>query len=151
MRSPNGFYQPTRTVSGPSYGSGFKIVATILTLVLAVYGASVAWRFPMLAFGLGVKAVLAVATLMLGVSYYWFLRARTTIDAGGIRQSWLYDKYVQWHDVRSAKMIGIPYLSWLFPPRMVVRTGNAFMTFNGGTQEVLIEFAKISLAFQAKK
>ncbi|HEY0064328.1 MAG TPA: hypothetical protein VGC21_19590 [Telluria sp.] len=145
------FYRPERDVTGPSYSEGFKIVATILTTVLAVYGASVAWRFPMLSFGLGVKALLAVAALMLGVSYYWFLRARTTIDAGGIRQSWLYDKYVGWDDVRSAKMIGIPYMSWLFPPRMVVRTGNAFMTFNGGTPEVLIEFAKISLAFQAKK
>jgi hypothetical protein len=145
------FYQPERDVSGPSYGAGFKVVATILTALLAVYGASVVWRFPMLSFGLGVKALLLVAVLMLGVSYYWFLRARTTIDAGGIRQTWLYDKHVEWDEVRSAKMIGIPYMGWLFPPRMVVRTGNAFMTFNGGTQDVLVEFAKISLAFQAKK
>jgi hypothetical protein len=34
---------------------------------------------------------------------------------------------------------------------MVVRTGSAFMTFNGGSRDVLIEFAKISLAFQMKK
>jgi hypothetical protein len=33
----------------------------------------------------------------------------------------------------------------------VVRTGNAYMTFNGGSQNVLVEFAKISLAFQMKK
>jgi hypothetical protein len=145
------FYRPEREVSGPSYSAGFKLVATILTVLLAVYGASVVWRFPMLSFGFGVKALLAVAVLMLGVSYYWFLRARTTIDAGGIRQTWLYDKRVEWPEVRGAKMIGIPYMGWLFPPRMVVRTGNAFMTFNGGTQEVLIEFAKISLAFQARK
>ena len=144
-------YQPVKSVSGPSYGNGFKAVATLLTIVLAVYGASVAWRFPMLSFGFGVKALLAGAALMLGVSYYWFLRARTTIDAAGIRQTWLYDKQVLWSDVRGAKMIGIPYASWLFPPRMIVRTGVAFTTFNGGSQEVLIEFAKISLAFQMKK
>jgi hypothetical protein len=34
---------------------------------------------------------------------------------------------------------------------MVVRTGNSFTTFNGGSRELLIEFAKISLAFQMKK
>jgi hypothetical protein len=34
---------------------------------------------------------------------------------------------------------------------MIVRTGSAFTTFNGGSREVLIEFAKISLAFQMKK
>ena len=45
----------------------------------------------------------------------------------------------------------VPFLSWLFPPRMVVRTGNAFTTFNGGLREVLIEFARISLAFQMKR
>ncbi|MNJ03257.1 hypothetical protein D3C73_1635050 [compost metagenome] len=48
-------------------------------------------------------------------------------------------------------MIGIPFVSWLFPPRLVVRTGNSFSTFNGGTQAILIEFAHISLAFQMQK
>lgn len=145
------FYQPAKSVSGPAYGAGFKVLATLLTIVLAVYCVSVAWRFPLLSFGFGVKALLAAAGLMLGVSYYWFLRARTTIDQTGIRQTWLYDKQVQWSDVRGAKMIGIPYASWLFPPRMIVRTGGSFTTFNGGSREVLIEFAKISLAFQMKK
>lgn len=149
--SPTSFYQPAQTVTGPAYGGGFKLFATGMTTVLLAYGASVAWRFPLPQFGWGVKALLLGAVLMLLVSYYWFLRARVTIDASGIRQTWLYDKQVEWRDVRGAKMIGIPYLSWLFPPRMVVRTGNAFMTFNGGSREVLVEFAKISLAFQMKR
>jgi hypothetical protein len=34
---------------------------------------------------------------------------------------------------------------------MVVRTGNSFTTFNGGSQDVLVEFAKISLAYQIKR
>jgi hypothetical protein len=145
------FYQPQHSVSGPAYGAGFKVFATLVTLGLLGYGASVALRFPLMQFGLGVKVLLLGSAAMLGVSYYWFLRAVTTIDADGIRQSWLYDKQVLWSEVRGAKMIGIPYLSWLFPPRMIVRTGSAFTTFNGGSQEVLIEFAKISLAFQMKR
>jgi hypothetical protein len=32
-----------------------------------------------------------------------------------------------------------------------VRTGNSFSTFNGGTRELLVEFAKISRAFQLRK
>lgn len=145
------FYQPSAKVTGPAYGMGFKVVATIITIMLAFFTISVASRHPLMLFGFGVKALLAAAALMLCVSYYWFLRSRTTIDADGIRQTWLYDKHVQWSDVRGAKMIGIPYMSWLFPPRMIVRTGSAFTTFNGGSQEVLIEFAKISIAFQMKK
>jgi hypothetical protein len=88
---------------------------------------------------------------MLVVSYVWFLRSTVTIDDKGIKQTWLVNRQVEWRDVRSAKMIGIPFVSWLFPPRLVVRTGNSFTTFNGGSRAVLVEFAKISLAFQMKK
>jgi hypothetical protein len=142
------FYKPETNVSGPAYSQWFKVLATMVTIVLAAYGISIVARFPLMQYGFGVKMLLLCAALMLALSYYWFLRSRTTIDEKGITQSWLYNKHVEWRDVRGAKMIGIPYLSWLFPPRLVVRTGNSFSTFNGGSRELLIEFAKISLAFQ---
>jgi hypothetical protein len=145
------FYQPAQTVTGPAYNPWFKVLATVITIVLVVYSANVALRFPLMQYGFGVKALLLCAALMMAVSYYWFLRSTTTVDAKGITQTWLYNKHVEWRDVRGAKMIGIPYAGWLFPPRLVVRTGNSFTTFNGGSQAVLIEFAKISLAFQMKK
>lgn len=145
------FYQPDATVSGPTYSLWFKVLATFLCGALALYGINVAVRFPLAQYSFGVKALLVCAALMLVVSYYWFLRSTVTIDDKGITQTWLYDRKVEWRDVRGAKMIGIPYMGWLFPPRLVVRTGNAYMTFNGGSQSVLIEFAKISLAFQMKK
>lgn len=145
------FYKPAHTVTGPAYGAWFKLLATAVTGGLALYGANIALRFPLLQYGFGVKALLLCSALMLAVSYYWFLRSTVTIDAGGITQTWLYNKRVEWRDVRGAKMIGIPYTGWLFPPRLVVRTGNSFTTFNGGSREVLIEFAKISLAFQMKR
>ena len=145
------FYQPAGTVTGPAYGGGFKTFASLLTVALLAYGVSIALRFPVLSYGFGVKAMLLGAAALLLVSYYWFLRSTITINARGISQTWLYNRDVEWRDVRSAKMIGIPYAGWLFPPRLVVRTGNSFTTFNGGTQEILIEFAKISLAFQVKR
>ncbi|MDB5798969.1 MAG: hypothetical protein JWP36_2871 [Paucimonas sp.] len=147
----NGFYQPARTVTGPTYGAGFKILASVVCAVLVLYGIRIMLRFPLLQYGFAVQMLLLGAGLMLVLSYYWFLRSVLTIDASGIRQTWLYDRRVEWRDVRSAKMIGIPYLSWLFPPRLVVRTGTAFVTFNGGSRDLLVEFAKISLAFQMKK
>jgi hypothetical protein len=145
------FYKPEKPVSGPAYSLWFKLFATVVTILLAAYSVIIAIRFPLLQYGFGVKALLLCAALMLGVSYYWFLRSTTTIDHDGIVQTWLYDKRVEWRDIRGAKMIGIPYMTWLFPPRLVVRTGNSFSTFNGGSREVLIEFAKISLAFQMKQ
>ncbi len=145
------FYKPEKTVTGPAYSLWFKLVATIVSIGLGTYAASIAMRYPLLQYGLSVKLLLLAAAAMLVLSYYWFLRSTITIDDTGITQTWLYNRHVEWRDVRSAKMIGIPYAGWLFPPRLVVRTGVAFSTFNGGSQEILIEFAKISLAFQMKK
>lgn len=145
------FYRPEQPVSGPSYGGPFKIVSTAIVLILLGYGFAIALRFPLLTYGFGVKVVLVGATSLLIASWYWFLKGTTTIDVDGVRQTAMIDKRVRWDEVRSAKMLGIPYLGWLFPPRMVVRTGNSFTTFNGGSQAILIEFAKISLAYQMKK
>jgi hypothetical protein len=145
------FYKPARSITGPAYNLWFKVLATIVTLMLAGYASNITMRFPVLQYGFGVKILLLGAALMLAISYYWFLRSTVTIDEHGITQTWLYNRHVEWRDVRSAKMIGIPYLSAVFPPRLVVRTGNSFTTFNGGSQELLVEFAKISLAFQMKK
>lgn len=144
------FYQPEHPVSGPSYAGPFKVVSTAIVLILLGYGGAIALRFPLLTYGIGVKVMLVGATSLLLASWYWFLRGCTSIDSEGLRQTAMIDKRVRWDEVRSAKMLGIPYLGWLFPPRMVVRTGNSFTTFNGGSQALLIEFAKISLAFQLK-
>lgn len=145
------FYKPERPVTGPAYNLWFKLLATVVTAVLATYGANVALRFPLLEYGFGVKMLLLGCACMLAISYYWFLRSTVTVDDKGITQRWMYNRHVEWRDIRSAKMIGIPFLSAIFPPRLVVRTGNAFTTFNGGSKELLVEFAKISLAYQMKK
>lgn len=145
------FYKPEKTVTGPAYSMWFKMLATLVTVILAGYAIQITLRFPLLQYGFGVKMLLLCAAVMLGVSYYWFLRSTVTIDDKGITQTWMYNRRVEWRDIRSAKMIGIPYLSAVFPPRLVVRTGNSFTTFNGGSQALLVEFAKISLAYQMKK
>ena len=145
------YYKPEKTVTGPSYSPWFKLMATIVSFGLAAYAASVAVRYPLLQYGFGVKMLLIAAGLMLLISYFWFLRSTITIDDKGITQTWMYNRHVEWRDIRSAKMLGLPYAGWLFPPRLAVRTGTSFSTFNGGSQEVLIEFAKIALAYQMKK
>lgn len=145
------FYKPESTVTGPAYNLWFKMLATLVTVILAGYAVHITLRFPLMQYGFGVKALLLCAAVMLGISYYWFLRSTVTVDEKGITQTWMYNRHVEWRDVRSAKMIGIPYLSAVFPPRLVVRTGNSFTTFNGGSQALLVEFAKISLAYQMKK
>jgi len=145
------FYKPQKPVTGPAYSPWFKLLATVISSALAAYGVSIVERFPLMQYGFMIKLVLLVSAVMLVISYYWFLRSTVTVDDKGITQTWMYNRQVEWNDVRSAKLIGIPMAGWLFPPRLVVRTGTAFMTFNGGSRAVVTEFAKISLAFQMKK
>lgn len=144
------FYQPPQTLTGPAYSPWFKMLATLVTVALAGYGVSFALRYALADYGWGVRILFMAAMLMLALSYLGFLRSTLTIDAEGIRQSWLWSRQARWDDIRSAKLIGIPLAGCLSPPRLVVRTGNAFTTFNGGTPELLAEFARISLAYQVK-
>lgn len=144
------FYQPRETLTGPAYSPWFKMLATLVTVALAGYGISFALRYSLLDYGWGVRLLFLAAMLMLAMSYIGFLRSEVTIDADGIRQTWLWNRQARWDEIRSAKLIGIPLAGWASPPRLVVRTGNAFTTFNGGTTELLAEFARISLAYQVK-
>ncbi len=141
-------YQPAAVIGGPAYSPWFKMLATLFTVGLAGYAASFLLRH---GGATGTQALLVGSILLLLLSYRGFLRATVTIDADGIRQTGLLGKEVLWSDVRGAKLIGLPRAGWLSPPRLVVRTGTAFYTFNGGTQDLLAEFARISLAYEMKK
>ena len=144
------FYQPLQPLTGPAYSPWFKMLATLVTVALAGYGVSFALRYALMDYSWSVRILFIAAMLMLALSYVGFLRSTVTIDAHGIRQSGLWNRQASWDEIRSAKLIGIPLAGWLSPPRLVVRTGNAFTTFNGGTPELLAEFARISLAYQVK-
>ena len=144
------FYQPLQPLTGPAYSPWFKMLATLVTVALAGYGVSFAVRYALMDYSWSVRILFIAAMLMLALSYVGFLRSTVTIDAEGIRQSWLWNLQASWDEIRSAKLIGIPLAGWLSPPRLVVRTGNTFTTFNGGTPELVAEFARISIAYQVK-
>ncbi len=141
-------YQPAALVTGPAYSPWFKMLATFFTIGLAAYAASFMLRYDA---GFSSQALMLGVIALLLLSYRSFLQATVTIDDTGLRQTGLLSKEVRWDDVRGAKLIGLPRAGWLSPPRLVIRTGTAFYTFNGGTQELLTEFARISLAYEMKK
>lgn len=145
------YYSPERPVTGPAYNRIFKIIASIVILLLVAYGLQAALKLSLMELSFGVKAILAFLAVFVGLSYYWFLRATVTIDEQGITQKWIIDRSVAWNEITGVKVIGIPFLGRLFPPRMIVRAGSRFTTFNGGSPEVVTEFEKISLAYRARK
>jgi len=142
-------YQPATPVEGPAYARRFRVFACLLTIVLVVYGISVAARFPLTSFSLGTQWLLAGMTLLLVTTCWFFINARVTITHEGIHQTWLIDKKIAWRDIRGVRMLGIPGLHHLFPPRLMVRTQSGFfLSFPGGSPQLLEEYARIAVAFQ---
>lgn len=142
------FYQPQRDITGPAFSAWFKMLATLLCLALIGYAISFILRYPNLPDGAQLFLLAAIAVVLL----YWrdFLRATLTINTSGIRQTGWLIQQVSWDDVRGAKLIGLSRLGWLMPPRLAVRTGTGFHTFNCGSAELLSELQRISLAYQLK-
>jgi hypothetical protein len=141
-------YRPQRDITGPAFSAWFKLLATLFSLALIGYVISFMLRHPSLPDGATLFLWAAIAVMLL----YWrdFLGATLTINAAGIRQTGWLVQQVSWDDVRGAKLIGLSRLGWLLPPRLAVRTGTGFHTFNCGSPDLFSELQRISLAYQLK-
>lgn len=142
------FYRPQHDITGPAFSAWFKMLATLLSLALIGYVISFTLRYPSLPEGAQLFLLAAIAVVLL--CWRDFLRATLTIDGSGIRQTGWLIQQVSWDDVRGAKLIGLSRLGWLMPPRLAVRTGTGFHTFNCGSLELFSELQRISLAYQLK-
>ena len=141
-------YRPQSDITGPAFSPWFKMLATLLSLALIGYVLSFILRYPSLTDGAQLFLFGAIAVVLL--CWRDFLRATLTINAVGIRQTGWLVQQVSWEDVRGAKLIGFSRLGWLMPPRLAVRTGTGFHTFNCGSLELFSELQRISLAYQLK-
>lgn len=141
-------YRPQCDITGPAFSAWFKMLATLLSLALIGYVISFLLRYPSLSDGAQLLLLVAIAVVVL--CWRDFLCATLTINACGIRQTGWLVQQVGWDDVRGARLIGLSRLGWLMPPRLAVRTGTGFHTFNCGSFELFSELQRISLAYQLK-
>ena len=141
-------YQPQHAMTGAAFNAWFKLLATLVCVGLVGYVLSFLLRYPALSEVVQVGLLISVAVILL--SWRDFLRATLTIDATGIRQSGWLPQHVVWDDVRGVRLIGLHRLGWLLPPRLAVRTGTGFCTFNCGSRELFNELQRISRAYQLK-
>jgi hypothetical protein len=135
-----------RPVEGPAFPPLVKLLALSLVAAMLVWGARVAdrmfavdWTFPnALVVLTGIAMVLWCAS--------WIVRSRTCVDATHIRQTWMWHKQVALADVTQARMVGVPGLSWLVAPRLVVRArGRGLLVFHAADRRVLAAFASLCL------
>jgi hypothetical protein len=134
-------------VSGASYSATYRTVATLLCVAVIAQGVSVLARGPGIA-ALGATGALwfGIALLVLMATYVLMMRATTTIDASGIRQSGLIERRIDWPDVHSAQLAGFG-----FSRRLVVRSGfGMYRKFFGGTSALVAAFERIAAAYPAQ-
>ena len=130
-------------VSGPAYkkGTKFMVISTVSSVL--TYGLKVALGAPDVAWPV---AVLVLGAVVVMLSSAWFmLTGRTTIDRYGVRQDWLFDKRIAWHEIARAKHVNWPHLS----SRLVVSRGlGPVKAFHSGSEAVDAAFARIDAYYR---
>lgn len=137
---------------GPAFSRAFKSIASLIMLSLIVWGLRVIETPQISAASLPVKLTMAGILAMVVLFYYYLMVSRISISATEISQTWLADKHVRIAEITKAKFIYIPYFSWLFAPRMMVRTQSGFMTmFYAADPKVLAAFAQLAMLAQSRR
>jgi hypothetical protein len=132
-------------VEGPAFTVLIKLLASVLVGALVVWGARAAHVLDWQAFSLSAGLVWAAALAIVLVVYYWLLKSRTSIKNGVIEQTWVWKKSVSVAEIRQAKFIYLPALSWLIAPRLIVRTGPVMTVFYTAHPAVQRAFAALML------
>lgn len=131
-------------LSGQAWPDWVRILAWIVLAVLGMQAISAGIRMPqdqsnLLMAGVGIVAFLALAVLS------WHMQMSvTTIDETGLRQTWIRQRQVAWDDIRLARFVPL-----LFTQRLVVIPWRGRpVVFQGGTRELQVAFAKISMLYR---
>ena len=132
-------------VEGPAFTVLIKLLASVLVGALVVWGARASRVMDWQAFSLSAGLVWAAALAIVLVVYYWLLKSRTSIKNGVIEQTWVWKKSVSVAEIRQAKFIYLPALSWLIAPRLIVRTGPIMTVFYTAHPAVQRAFAALML------
>jgi len=128
---------------GPAFTALIKLLASVLVGALIVWGARASRLMDWQAFSLSAGLVWGAALAIVLVVYYWILKSRTSIKNGVIEQTWVWKKQVQIAEIRQAKFIYFPALTWLIAPRLVVRVGPIMSVFYAAHPDVQRAFAAL--------
>lgn len=137
---------PDELREGPSFPLFCRLLASALVLMLLAWAVRVGEEVAAAGLSGGGFVFLASVFVVIGATYGAMLRSRTTIDAGHIRQSWLWSKQVALADITQLKLIDLPGLSWLIAPRLMVRVKGrpGVFTFHAAGPEVLAAFRELA-------
>ena len=91
-----------------------------------------------------VLMLMAAGGAVLFSSTWYILTGKTTIDAKGIRQDWLFSKEFSWHEISRAGLVRMPLI-----PRLVLATQRGpLKAVHGGSPALLAAFREIDAFYR---
>ncbi|CAP45082.1 membrane protein [Bordetella petrii] len=134
-------------LSGQAWPDWVRILAWIILAIIGVQIVSSAIRLPPGQVSGVLTAIVVLCFLGLVLVSWHMQKSITTIDETGLRQTWITRREVAWHEIQFAKFVPL-----MFSKRLVVFTQRGRpVVFQGGTRELQIAFAKISLLYRRKR
>lgn len=141
------------TAAAPAFAEGAAFPPLVQLLAMALVAGNLAWgwrvwnQLAAADWSAAGATVFVLAVAMVLWCAAWILRSRTRIDATHIRQSWMWDKEVAVADITQARLVGVPGLSWIIAPRLVVRARGkpGVLVFHAADRRVLAAFAALCL------
>lgn len=131
-------------VYGRSWPKAIGLLACAVTFIIGIQLIRTATtESGQLASPMIIGAIVLSYAGLIAITWY-MLFGHTTINQHGIQQQWIIRREISWNDLRFAKFVPLLYSKRLicFPTR------GRPIVFQGGTKELQIAFAEISLVYK---
>ena len=139
-------------VSGPSFGWTVRLLTGAFLSWIALLMAQAPVREGYARLDTWVQLAMITCVVIMLAGYWYLFTGKTTLTADGISQSWLWRKQMQWSEVKSARFMGLPYLAWLIPPRLLLTSERGRrVLFNGGCTALHRAFAQATVVLQSRR
>jgi len=134
-------------LTGQAWPNWVRMLAWIILAIIGVQIAATAIRVPNEQLSSTLTWIIALCFFGLALVVWHMQKSITSIDETGLRQTWITRREVAWQDIHFAKFVPL-----LFSKRLVIFTQRGRpVVLQGGTRELEIAFAKISLLYRRKR
>lgn len=132
-------------VQGPAYRRSVKFAAWAVLAVLTLQVVAAGLNAPAQSLGSAFGVTVVFCYVGLALIAWAMQRSVVTIDEHGVRQTWLLRREVPWEDMQYVKFIPFP-----LGKRLMVFHRGRFTTFQAGSRELEIAFARIALVYRRR-
>lgn len=148
--APFRFHLPDGPLQGPAFSPVFKLFATALLLGTAGWFVHL-WLAGKVSGGVvSILSWFVAAMVLMAFTWWSIVRSVTRLDAGAIRQTWLWNKKMDLRELAYGRLIRVRGLDWLVAPRLYLRTlEGKFAVFYAADPQLIAQFERLVAELKA--